>query len=58
MLGFEEMCQILITAGGIEGMENNEQREELLKGTYEELEDLKAFWRNEIFVVVGRKALT
>jgi hypothetical protein len=58
MVGFEGISNILLAAGGIEGMENKEQRDELVKSTWEELVDLKAFWRNEIFVVVGRKALT
>lgn len=55
MVAFEELCRIVLAAGGIEGLENKEQRDELLEGAYNELEDLKVFWRYEIFVVVGRR---
>jgi hypothetical protein len=57
MVAFEEMCRILLAAGGMEGMRNKEQCDELLKGTYDELMDLKAVWRYEILLVVGKKAL-
>ncbi len=56
MVAFQEMCNVLVAAGGVEGMKNKEQSDNLVAHTSEELADLKAFWKAEIFVVVGRKA--